>query len=563
MALHSETEPVGLRPYVLDLSPNGADLGGEEMVLGILVMKRPSPQPGLLFALPSNSVQPSLLETAQTGALEDLLGPSMTVELAGALLNPDNVTLDPMAVPDHRVDVLMVDFSQEIVPHLWELNSLEELKDANTFSIQEPDMIPLPEDLIAAAVGWTLGQDLSKRVQFYSAGEEEVELIPAEGTSSKRKSQATTSAADKSAGPSEKPKRPTVAKLAESLEQITAVLPTLTAQIQELSERTSSIEAAQVNPGRPSALRKPLAQLATSGLSSTRPLSSFLHDMPPPRSTSTPLKSQPKGTAALLEAEAKEAEKDLLSMEPSSDLARAVLEQSKALTTLVGQIASSSSDPLGELASSTGGISSKGALGRAKLQQELASQKGLFFTSVLQQMSRRMSPTSSADASPGELHAKEICATRYLERFGGFGRHRELGFIIWQLAMALDFLQQDNTLAAKDIMALLFVFLEQMVLDNGKMDVAVLLALIEDPPQGLFSNRSFTAIARQRAFAATADQKWVTVALQYLKELDTIQTRRAEVTKDKPIPPPSNDPMAKKKAKGRGKAKKSIEEDQE
>ena len=476
--------------------------------------------------------------------------------LAGSLLNPDNVTLDPLAVLDHRVTVLMVDFSQEIVTHLWELSSIEELKEISSFSLPEPDLIPLPEDLIAAAVGWTMGKDLAERVQFYSAGEEEVELLPVEPPS-RRKNPITISSAEKGAGPSEKPKRPTVAKLAESLEQITAVLPTLTAQIQELSERTSSIEAAQVNPGRPSALRKPLAQLATSGLSSTRPLSSFLHEMPPPRSISTPLKSHPKGTAALL------AEKDLLSQEPSSDLARAVLEQSKALTTLVGQIASSSSDPLGELASSTGGISSKGALGRAKLQQELASQKGLFFTSVLQQMSRRMSPTSSADISPGELHAKEICATRYLERFGGFGRHRELGFVIWQVAMALDFLQQGNTMAAKDTMALLFVFLEQMALDNGKMDVAVLLALIEDPPQGLFSNRAFTAIARQRAFAATAVQKWVTVALQYLKELDTIQTRRVEATKDKPTPPPTVEPAAKKKAKGRGKAKKSIEEDQE
>ena len=135
--------------------------------------------------------------------------------------------------------------------------------------------------------------------------------------------------------------------------------------------------------------------------------------------------------------------------------------------------------------------------------------------------------------------------------------------MIWQVALAMDFMQQDNHLAARDTLGLLFVFLEQMALDNGKMDVAVLLALIEDPPQGLFSNRSFTSIARQRAFAATADQKWITVALQYLKELDTIQSRRAEATKEKPSSPPTSEPAAKKKAKGRGKGKRQQEEDQE
>lgn len=121
-----------------------------------------------------------------------------------------------------------------------------------------------------------------------------------------------------------------------------------------------------------------------------------------------------------------------------------------------------------------------------------------------------------------------------------------LGFIIWQVALAMDFMQQDNPLAARDTLALLFVFLEQMAMDNGKIDVAVLLALIEDPPQGMFSNRAFSSIARQRAFAAT-----------------TIQARRSEATKEKPTPPPSVDPQTKKKAKGRGKPKKPQEEDQE
>jgi hypothetical protein len=48
----------------------------------------------------------------------------------------------------------------------------------------------------------------------------------------------------------------------------------------------------------------------------------------------------------------------------SSDLARAVMEQSKALTALVSQIASNSGEDLGTASSS---LSSKGSLGRARL----------------------------------------------------------------------------------------------------------------------------------------------------------------------------------------------------
>ena len=73
-------------------------------------------------------------------------------------------------------------------------------------------------------------------------------------------------------------------------------------------------------------------------------------------------------------------------------LAQAVLAQSTALNNLVSQIAQSSSDPMVGLRglSVTG---TRGSTGRARLQTELASQKGLFFQSVMQAMARRMSPT--------------------------------------------------------------------------------------------------------------------------------------------------------------------------
>lgn len=158
---------------------------------------------------------------------------------------------------------------------------------------------------------------------------------------------------------------------------------------------------------------------------------------------------------------------------------------------------------------------------------------------------------------------KGVHASRYLERFGGYGKFKEYGHIIWQVALMMDHLQSENVAAAQDALSLLFVFLEQLVMDGGKMDVAILLALSEDPPANLFSNRAFASSARNRAFAATADQRWVTVALQYLKELDVIQTRRTEATREQKGDPQTSDVPGgpKKKKKGAGTGKKQAEEE--
>ena len=87
---------------------------------------------------------------------------------------------------------------------------------------------------------------------------------------------------------------------------------------------------------------------------------------------------------------------------PNDMLAQAVLAQSTALNNLVSQIAQSSSDPMVDL----GGLSvagTRGSSGRARLQTELVSQKGLFFQSVMQAMARRMPPTVPVDGGYRQL----------------------------------------------------------------------------------------------------------------------------------------------------------------
>ena len=231
-----------------------------------------------------------------------------------------------------------------------------------------------------------------------------------------------------------------------------------------------------------------------------------------------PLNLRPAGLpeATLLEAERNQ-ETD------GGELARAVLAQSQALTTLVSHL--TNADPIGDLSGSSSTLSTKGAQGRARLQQELASHRGTFFQSVLQSMARRMQPARVAKQTPQELAMRGVVPTAYLERFGGYGRTRDLGCLQWQVMMILDHLQQENVQAAKDATALLAVCLEQASLDSGRLDIGMLLSLSEDPPAGIFQTRLTTSYAKGRAFAPLAEQRWVTIALAYIKEMDLIAAK--------------------------------------
>ena len=121
----------------------------------------------------------------------------------------------------------------------------------------------------------------------------------------------------------------------------------------------------------------------------------------PPRTvmTASPgLLASVQSDAKPLELAALESEKPGLAIESSqtegSSLALAVLEQSRALTTLAAQIASQHGNPLTELTGAATGT--RGAAGRAKLQLELSQHRGSFFASVL--------GTSANVSADGQVH---------------------------------------------------------------------------------------------------------------------------------------------------------------
>ena len=112
----------------------------------------------------------------------------------------------------------------------------------------------------------------------------------------------------------------------------------------------------------------------------------------------------------------------------------------------------------------------------------------------------------------------------------GYGRERELGLLQHQVMTVFDFMLEDNIPAAKDALALLAVAIDQSCLDGGRMDLATLLTLQEDPPIAIFQNRQLSSTSWSRSFAPLADQRWNTCSLAFLKQVEVIASKRLELT---------------------------------
>eukprot|EP00439_Symbiodinium_sp_Y106_P065230 s4670_g10.t1 len=92
-------------------------------------------------------------------------------------------------------------------------------------------------------------------------------------------------------------------------------------------------------------------------------------------------------------------------------------------------------------------------------KEELAAGKGSFYAAVLGNMARRISPAATHSSDPA-------------------------------VAMAMDAMQAGRLELAQDHLALLAVSLEQASLDGGRMDLAYQLAWLEEPPAGMYANRT-------------------------------------------------------------------------
>lgn len=536
-----------IEPYVLTLEDVNGGLDGAKEAKVLVVLKRPG---GVLLAVPAGFIAGDLLEQGNGGA-DLMFGPSLDITVPGVVL--DNGVVSPTGT---TVNAVLVDCTAAVLDYLRLPSMFEEI--ASTFDTDDPYALPAGEAAVAAAMDWI--PQVAGLAEFYTAESSALNTPVA-------KRRATRPGAEKdtpSVAKGGRPKKPTMASLAESMETLTLTIPGLASQLQELSDRQLLVEQRLALPqsGHRGTLSQPLGASFEGRLASLSSLAATAKA--PPRTT----ERQQLGllaSPAFKQSEVKElAEEKQLH---GDTLAHAVLEQSRALTSLIGQISQSSSDPLADLGSG-GGVGTRGSAGRARLQQELAAQKGVFFDAVVQSMARRMSPTSPTETDHQVLLSRGVSGTRYLERFGGYGRQRELGYLMFQIMTVFDFMMSNNGPASRDALALLAVMVEQMVMDNGRIEVASLLVLQEDPPASIFTNRQVVATSRSRSFSPLADQRWITVALAFLREMDLIASKRLEFTgggkasgagsEDTPTPKPKGAP--KKKGRGKG-ANQALDEE--
>lgn len=552
-------------PYILEW-PDLSQMDGNAEATVLVVLKR---QAGFLLAIPQGFIPDDLLARANRGEDAGPIGASTVLQLPGVLVEDGR-----QSQIGSDMNVLVVDVDAGLAQRLRAQTESEEI--AFLFDAENPFAIPSPSALLQHAMEWVENAGAESGLAFYSAdGQvEELEDVDGEGTPLSRRS--TPPPKPRKPKPEtstrgEKPKRPTTASLAASLDSLLQLVPNLSSQMQDLSERQRQLEVKLKTPARASTfgLSQPLAATVAPASISSGAMAKVVATPPP--------KTRMSSSAGMLQGALFNQPADLLSLEEEKgvqsslagdSLARADLAQSQALTTLVGQIASNTSDPLMDLSSGVGPTAStRGAVGRNRLQAELASHSGSFYVSVLKAMARRMQPTTPASGTPLELLEKGICGTRYMERFGGYGRQRDLGLILYQIMGIMDFLQSENIGAVKDGLALLAVALDQAVMDGGKFDLASLLTLQEEPPASIYVNRQASSLSRAKAFSPLADQKWITVALAFVKELDVITAKRQEMSVGGGNPKalgssseagPKAKPAPKKKGKGGGKGNQGV-----
>eukprot|EP00434_Breviolum_minutum_P029037 symbB.v1.2.025685.t1/scaffold2428.1/size79313/2 len=416
--------------------------------LAWVVMKR---QGGALLALPTGFLSVADLEEQQDpshpiGASVVLTVPAVQESEGGFM------------AMGFDMDVLVVDFQADVLEHITPLARSNIPAEAVQAFFVDVETLPDPYVLVAKSKEWVvnLGGDMQG---FYSAEEEAALPKPS-----------VMKATPKKAG-GERAKRVSAPQqVAESIKSLAELVPGLALQLTAIQEEQAK-------------MRQDFeAQVAKSSLRpSQAPVSMDLQMLgkvmgPPPRtknmSLSPPLAKKvscvPRtDTAMPIQEQLEEAEAEAVVEEKveGNALALAVLEQSRALTSLVSQM--QSGDPLLDSQGNSFSTSSKGAQGREKLQAELSSRSGGFMLAMLQNAHRRMRPASPLPSTVAQVAESDFSMVSYLERYGGYGNCRELGIIQFALSYVIDASVRGDLAGVQEHAALLCVALKQACQDQG------------------------------------------------------------------------------------------------
>ena len=536
--------------YVLS-NPVQAVSGEAALSHGIcfVVMMR---EGGFLLAVPLGLL--SVEELQHAGSETSMIGPYTAMSCRGVVA--DGSAFRPA---EGDVDFLLVDMDASVAEYLKKFSESEvDESSLLAFTVDDVGLFPDPDAVLSMAKAW-LRESAQASLAFYSAEEEVVGEEPGLEELPKAKAKAKASAKEKAS-----PKM-----VAQQIQMLASTLPAMVGQLQMIQEEQQRMREAlygqAMNPP-PRAAQSPVSM-------SMQEFAKLVG--PPPKTKAVHVAQTPAEPKEMLGVPTTKVVPPAMSPSPviaggqQDNLALAVLEQSRALTSLVSQM---QGDPLLDAQSMSYGTSSRGAQGREKLQKELAGRSGGFFLSVAQNAYKRLRPASQLPQSLQDLAATDFSFLQYLERFGGYGNAKELGVIQYALSFVADCALRQDLQGVQEHCALLLVGLEQAAMDSSRWELAFQLMLLEDPPPGIFAFRggggAQATTGRLKAFSPLCPQKWTTVALAYTKELDYIQGRKLEVTKKSaqpeqdPSPSPRRRPKFPKSKGGGGAPASSNQGDQ-
>ncbi|OLP93478.1 hypothetical protein AK812_SmicGene24595 [Symbiodinium microadriaticum] len=455
-------------------------------------------RPGaFLLAVPA-SLQ---LQVQELSGAEDhsLIGPSHIVSVPAV----EEGDTGEDAPAGFEIQVLLVDVEEGVLPYMSAFDPVTESGLVVGFEPEASHVLPASEELMRQALLW-VGSDLAPGLAYVTAQEEpEADL----GAQAKRAA---------------RPKRVTTAQLAEQVNQLASLLPGLVDQVRVLSERQAQQQQASPGQGPGPSHQQDFPLVPQASASPAAPFAALASGLPAPARLGAMPKPGPAPTAQQTAAAAQPS----ASQASSDPLATAIAQQGQALSLLVSHLAAQG-DAL-DLASTTPGLASKGSAKRERLQQELMQRSSNFFLQVCQNAFKKLHPASPLPATLAEMKDDgRMSFVTYMERFGGYGKSRDLALVMHQLSFVADCLLREDVPGARELLALLLASTEQAAQDQN-WQLAFLLCLLEEPSPQVYASRPSGSASRLRAFTPLVSPNWGSTVLSFVREVDALAQRRKD-----------------------------------
>lgn len=250
---------------------------------------------------------------------------------------------------------------------------------------------------------------------------------------------------------------------------------------------------------------------------------------------------------------------DLEQVKSGSDMTKMLLAQMQQNSILLQKIMLSdkSNDPIVSALASGSGSESGGSSTGAKgcVAREAYCRK----TKDLDAIATAVRKNALAELGMDPQREDESLMRRYIERRIPLAEHKLLCHMATLTAEGWAIAYQGQNQQMLGYLGLVLMFIEQVALDQGRLQLGWLLTGLAEPNHHVhFNHQKRPGL---KPFCRLANPIWVSANLAFLKELDFIEGRMDQVSKKKPQLPAAEDdgekpgkPAPKKrKPKGRGK----------